>query len=199
MVRPKPRGSKQLAAPLQTPGPCCCPRGARRPQSSLRLELISSCSCSHRSRERFNNFLAPDLRDPPKCTTEEEKQVLKIREKTGLGWANIAQKFSCAKVKGSAETGRIPAQTVKNVYNRVKTSGPRVTGVTARKPKTACKPAAAAGTKRTPAHSAAVPSLKPAAAIRKSTRRRTIVKDDDFTTGNTSSDESELSESESEE
>ena len=68
-------------------------------------------------RTGFNNFLDPQLRQTP-LTVDEELNIMDLKDKKEMTWTAIAAAMSTAKVKGKAKTGRVPAQTVKNIYNR---------------------------------------------------------------------------------
>lgn len=68
-------------------------------------------------RAGFNNFLDPQLRQTP-LTVDEELNIMDLKDKKEMTWTAIAAAMSTAKVKGKAKTGRVPAQTVKNIYNR---------------------------------------------------------------------------------
>ena len=68
-------------------------------------------------RAGFNNFLDPQLRQTA-LTVDEELNIMDLKDKKEMTWTAIAAAMSTAKVKGKAKTGRVPAQTVKNIYNR---------------------------------------------------------------------------------
>ena len=68
-------------------------------------------------RTGFNNFLDPQLRQTP-LTVDEELNIMDLKDKKEMTWTAIAAAMSTAKVKGKAKSGRVPAQTVKNIYNR---------------------------------------------------------------------------------